>query len=205
MRIKQQRREKRWNCDSWSASSRWDVERRARLAALSQWFYCWVCYNHQTTVKNDKANTKTACVNKSASEMQTLSMKTASLLISIYTATLPRCAPAPHIILLMRRPIQVKRKHEHKNGQCAPIHVQSTQNGVAWSPAAATNSSCFTQHFEMWLSTQQQAVATAGCITWRPLKLLSPHPPCSSHLLFEVCAWIAHYFVLLKFLFACFF
>jgi len=42
----------------------------------------------------------------------------------------PWCSSTPHI-LWIRRPIQVKCKHEHKTGQCAPIHLHSTQNDAA--------------------------------------------------------------------------
>jgi len=53
----------------------------------------------------------------------------------------PWWSSTPHI-LWIRRPIQVKHKHEHKTGQCAPIQLHSTQNDAAWSLAAAANSSC---------------------------------------------------------------
>jgi len=43
------------------------------------------------------------------------------------------------------------------------------------------------------LSAKQLADAAAWCITWRPPELLSPLSPFSSHFLFEVCVWIAHY------------
>ena len=83
-RIKQQRRETGETATAHQPGcSRWDLQRRTGLTSLlSRWFYCWVCCNNQTTVKNiqnDKTNTKTARVNKTASQMATPSIKITSL------------------------------------------------------------------------------------------------------------------------------
>jgi len=83
-KIKQRRRETGETATAdQPGCSRWDLQQLTELTSLlSQWFYCWVCCSNRTTVKNiqnDKTNTKTARVNKTASQMATPSIKITSL------------------------------------------------------------------------------------------------------------------------------
>jgi len=81
------------------------------------------------------------CQQISFTNTKTLDENCLSVDQHLHSHPAPWCSSTPHIRWI-RRPIQVKRKHEHKTGQCAPIHLHSTQNDEARSLAAAANSSC---------------------------------------------------------------
>jgi len=102
------------------------------LLSVLQWSDS--CYKRQNEYQN-------MCQQISFTNAKTLDENCLSVDQHLHSHPAPWCSSTPHILWICR-PIQVKRKHEHKTGQCAPIQLHSTQNDAAWSLAAAANSSC---------------------------------------------------------------